>query len=551
MRINMYKTLVMATIVGFCTGCSLSKKIDKEIDVAVEEMKDLKIESEVPTATIPDDVIRVKDDIWLGNSSEIEYEGEPVPAYLDTADGITLISNRPITLYEIGDAINKITSLKVRYDQDLEQEAQSNAAGNAPSMDSVGADWAEPTKMLVSYQGPLSGLLDEISSRFGIWWKYEKKEIVFYKKITKIFVIYSLPTQSSLSSSVGGNSTDSGSAGSNSISLSNSASIEMWNSIQSAIQTMVPDAQITPDPSNGTMSVTATPTDIKKVAKFVNEQNARMSRQVAITVKVLQVTLTDSEAMGLNWSAVYNSVKKHIGDITLGSAPGGLGSADAVGGSLGIKLLPDRWDVGTLIEAISKQGKTHLVTSGTVTTMNNKPAPIQVVEKQNYISEITKTTSGDDSNDFSVDTDEVETGFTLNILPRILEHGRLLIMFNMTLSDLISLEKVYTSDSGSSSSGGDDEEGKSGSEGSGSYVQNPKVQSRGFSQEIAMKSGETLVLSGYERSENNLSKSGVGSPDNLLLGGTREATQGRSMIIILLTPVVLESPLNPETRINL
>ena len=535
MRISIYKTFIIAAMVGFCAGCSLSKKVEADVDRVAEEMKDLKVEAEVPTATISDDVIRVKDDIWLGNSSEIEYEGQPVPSYLETADGITLISNRPITLFEIGDTINKITSLKVRYDQDLEQEAQSNAASNAPSLDSVGADWTEPTKMLVSYQGPLSGLLDEISSRFGIWWKYENKEIFFYKRITKTFVIYSLPTQSSLSTSVGGSSTEGGSAGSNSIQLSNSANIEMWNNIQTSLQSMVSgDTQIVADSSNGTISVTGTPSDIKKVAKFVNEQNMRLSRQVAITVKVLQLTLSDAEEMGLNWTAVYESAKKHIGNATISSLTKTITSSETAG-SINMRLLPDNWTLDATIKAISEQGKSNLITSGTVTTLNNKPAPIQVVKTQNYISEITVTSNGGDSDDrdVSVDTEEIETGFTLNILPRILEHGRLLLMFNMTLSDLLELEKVVTDQS------------------SGSFIQNPIIESRGFSQEIAMKSGETLVLSGYERSETELNKSGVGHPDNIFLGGSNESKKGKTMIIILLTPVVLETPLNPETRINM
>lgn len=379
-------------------------------------------------------------------------------------------------------------------------------------------------------------MLDEVSSRFGIWWKYEKKEIFFYKKITKTFVVYSLPTQSSLSTSVGGSSTEGGGAGSNSISLSNSANIEMWNNIQSTVQSMVSgDTQIVADSSNGTIAVTGTPTDIKKVAKFINEQNVRLSRQVAITVKVLQLTLSDSEELGLNWSAIYESVKLHNPDsYGITSLSKTITNTEAASG-INMNLLPDNWDLKATLQAISEQGKSNLVTSGTVTTLNNKPAPIQVVKKQNYISEITVTSSGDsgDDRDVSVDTEEVETGFTLNILPRILEHGRVLLMFNMTLSDLLELEKVVT-----------DEKYKS-------FVQNPKVESRGFSQEIAMKSGETLVLSGYERTEQSVIKDGVGTPDNMLMGGAKVAEKDKTMIIILLTPVVLETPLNPETRINI
>lgn len=538
MRTNKYNILTFAMVATFLASCSLSSKTEKAIDREEDTIQDLQVKAEVPTETIPDDVIRVKDDIWLGNTSDVEYEGEPVPAYLEGAEGITLISNRPITLYEIGDTINKITSLKIRYDQDLEQQAQSDAAGNPPSMDSIGADWTEPTKMLVSYQGPLSGLLDEVSSRFGIWWKYEKKEIYFYRRITKTFVLYSLPTNSSISATVGGSSTEGGGAGSNSISLSNSTQVEMWSNIESAIQAMISsDAQLTMDSSNGTISLTATPSDIKKVSKFINEQNARLSRQVAISVKVLQFTTSSSDVLGLNWNAIMQKgqisegVYKKSWDIK--SLPV---SANNDAGGISMSILSGNWTYKGMINALSTLGKTSLVTSGTVTTLNNKPAPIQVVKKQNYISETTKTSSGSDNYyDISVDTDSVETGFTLNVLPRILEHGRLLVMFNMTLSDLLDLEKVYTEES---------------KEGGGTYVQNPVVESRGFSQEIAMKSGETLVLSGYERAENTMDKQGVGSANNMLLGGENNRKQSKTMIIIMLTPVVLETPLNPETRIN-
>lgn len=536
MRIDNLKLLTLAAVVAFSASCSLSSKIDSKIDREQENMEALREAGEVPGVTIPDDVIRVKDDIWLGNTSDVEYEGEPVPQYLETAEGITLISNRPITLFEIGDTINKITSLKVRYDPLLEQEAQSNAASNQPTMDALGADWTEPSKMIVSYQGPLSGLLDEVASRFGIWWKYEKKEIYFYKHITKTFVIYSLPTNSNLYVNVGGSSTEGGSAGSNSVNLSNSAQIEMWSKIDAAVRSIASaDAQINIDSSNGTITVTATPTDIKKIAKFVNEQNVRLSRQVAITVKVLQLAMEDDDSYGVNWNAVFSG-NSHIKRLGIASATG---VAPTGAGALDMNIVSGSWSIAPVIQALSTQGKTNLVTSGTITTLNNKPAPIQVVKTQNYISEITKTNSGaDDYYDISTETKEIETGFTLDILPRILEHGRLLIMFNMTLSDLLSLEKVNI--------GG----GKSTDPDSGSYIQNPVVESRGFSQEISMKSGETLVLSGYERTEDSVDKRGVGSPDNILLGGSNEGKRKKTMIIILLTPVVLESPLNPETRVE-
>ena len=116
-----------------------------------------------------------------------------------------------------------------------------------------------------------------------------------------------------------------------------------------------------------------------------------------------------------------------------------------------------------------------------------------------------------------------------------------MMMFNLTLSDLISLDKIEFGNLG----GGSSEEG-----GEKSFVQNPVIESRGFSQEVVMTSGESLVLTGFERVENYANKQGVGSAENSLLGGGAAAEKTRRVLVIVLTPVVLESPLNPESRMH-
>lgn len=523
--INLLKPAVLA-LVGITVACSISPELDEKMANQAEEVMDLRQQAKVPGEPVPDDVVRVKNDIWLGDTSTVEFEGEPIPAYLEAKDGVTLISNRPITLYEIGIMINKITSLSVRYAPELEENAIANADNNEPSMQDLGAQWADSTRMIVNYKGPISGLLDEVANRFGVWWKYEKKEIYFYKYITKTFVIYSLPTNPSLNVTVGGE------GGASSISQSSSVDgMDMWNNIQSTIQSMITqDLNLVIDKANGTITVTATPTDIKRVAKYVNEQNQRVSKQVAISVKVLQVAINDSDKYGLDLDATFKAGS--LKNVTAKSAS----SLDDAYNQLSMGISSKHWDVNAAVGALSQEGRTNLVTSGTVTTMNNKPAPIQVVKTQNYISNITKTNSGDsDTYDISVETEQIETGFTMSVLPRVLDHGRVLMFFNLTLSDLLALEDVNVS----------------GGEGSDSeYIQNPKIETRGFTQEVALKSGETLILAGYERVEDSTDKQGVGSAKNPILGGSQSATEDRTLLVIMLTPVVMESPLSPESRMN-
>ena len=523
--------LVAVLLLGLASSCSISTDMDATMERNIEATTVLSEKAKVPTKRIDEDVVRVKNDIWLGDLSEIEYDGQPLPANFETKDGVTLISNRPITLYEIGDMINKITSLRVSFAADLDTEARNTAKSNRPNPQNVNVDWTEPSKMLVSYQGPLSGLLDEIGSRFGIWWKYDKKEIYFYKNITRTFVLYSLPSEPNMNVTVGGSA--SGSGASNSLTMANSAKLEFWNNIEKSIKSMIDaKAQVSMDSSNGTIAVTANPNDIKKVAKFINEQNTRLSRQVAISVKVLQVNVSDSDRFNLDLAAAFADPQGNKAGII------GVARSADLSDNLSMTLVPGNVRIDAALQALSKQVTTNLITSGTITTLNNKPAPIQVVKKQNYISQITKTNSGGDSNyyDISTETEEIETGFTMNVLPRILEHGRIMLMFNLTLSDLLALEKVNLDGSNDTSGG--------------QYIQNPVVENRGFSQEVAMTSGQSLVLTGYERVENKADKTGVGSANNSLLGGSASAEKDRSILVIILTPVVLESPLTPESRMH-
>ena len=517
-------------------SCSLPADYDAAMERDVDAVIRSKEDAKVPQPPADTDVIRVKDDIWLGDASEIEYEGDkPLPNYLETADGVTLVSNRPITLYEIGNMISQITSIKTRFAPQLEGAAKAAADRNAPSVNKVGSKWSDTSRMLVSYKGSLSGLLDEVCSYFGVWWKYENGEIYIYKYTTKTFTLYTLPTSpsmtASVSSSTGGGSISNGLSG-----------IDLWENIVSAVKSMLGSgSNLVTDPMNGTLTITATPTEIKKVAKFVHEQNVRLSRQVAISVKVFEVAITEERGFGLDLDAafkdrLYDKDGNRLPGIGHGVSIDALGTPEGLAdsnGSLSMKIISGDISVDAAIQALAKQGTTSLVTSGTVTTMNNKPAPIQVVQKQNYVSEITKTNSGSsgDNYDISVETDELETGFTLDVLPRIMEHGRLMMLFSLSLSNLVGMDIQPV---------GED----------GQYVQNPNTTERGFSQEISLKSGETLILSGYETVQNSLTKEGVGAINNTILGGIQQHKKVRTVLVIMLTPVVVESPLLPESRMR-
>ena len=116
----------------------------------------------------------------------------------------------------------------------------------------------------------------------------------------------------------------------------------------------------------------------------------------------------------------------------------------------------------------------------------------------------------------------------MEVLPRLLDHGRMLLMFTMTLTDLEELaEKRFE-----------------GSGGASTTMQLPKMKTRGFVQEIAMTSGQTLMLSGFEEVRTSTQE------DKYISKYSNSADKQRNIMVVLLSPEVMISPLSPETRMK-
>ena len=555
--------LILSGFVCALTACSLSKTVDNDVDRNLEKIE-TSLENAHPAETqISLDTISVKDDIWLGNKSVKIHEGESLPAKFETENGITLFNTQPVGLMTLAEQLTRMTGISVRIDERVKE--QNEELLDDEETDIEEGDPTPKNMILPNYEGKLSGFLDQVAARFNLWWRYHNNEIVFYQMETRIFTFYALPTTSNLSATIGGTSSG-GDGGNTSTNLDSSIETNFWEEVESTVTAMIPEnAQITSSKTNGTITVTASPYTLQRVAQYVRSMNDKLSRQVAISVKVLQVTLSDEEQIGLNLNLVTSALSKRIGfDIAtttaLTAASGstdsltmGLVQPDASGNWITDQSNPwsklwkqnyilkettnaagetiYEWVPNTdspysatsaVIDAISKQGATSLVTSATVTTLNNKVAPVQVSTETSYIAS-TEMTVQDGITTITPTTGTVNAGFTMEVLPRILDHGRLLLMFTMTITELTNMETITTGSS---------------------MTQLPTIETRGFVQEVAMVSGSTLILSGFEKvqSSNERTKG--------VTGMRKKSDKDRNVLVVLLTPQVLVSPLSPETRMQ-
>jgi len=540
------KTIGLATalMLGVMTLASCNKYVKEtndKIETTLERAEENLQRAEIPDIPEPVDTVRTKNDIWLGNSSVKIMEGDALPTWLEADDGITISIAEETTLPLLAEELTDLTGVTVR-------------------LDDLKAEEAIPEETVpVNYSGKLSGLLNYISNRYGVWWRYKNGIITFFTKETRVFSIYALPTETQMSASITGSSMGENGGGNASSSLSTSANLALWDSIEKGVEQVVGEqGTISFSRPTGTITVTASPFIMRKVASYVNNWNEKLTRQVAISVKVLQVAVSREDNYGFDLRAVFNSTdvagtfsSPYYIDAAGGTTAGALGLM-----SLTLINPNSKWkDTASVIQAFSTLGKTSLVTSSSVTTMNNKVAPVQVTTSENYVKETSVTTSGsgeDRDTEVDMETDTLNYGFSMEILPRILDHGRLIVLFSLSISDLISLEQ-FSSNSGVMGGAGDneeDEDGSSSGDKESTVVQLPKMQMRGFMQEIAMRSGSTLVLTGFEKVSDTTTTSGIGRPKMSLLGGQAYNSNTRDVLVILLTPEVLESPMSPETRMR-
>lgn len=388
------------------------------------------------------------------------------------------------------------------------------------------------------YNGNLSGFLDVASARYSVYWEWNDNKVRFFRTATKTFRLVALPGDTTLSAKIsnqsGGSSGSGGttSVGGTSASSSQEAGVSfsglsVWKGIEDAIKTMLTTSgKVVVTASTGTVTVTDTPQVLAQVEKFIEQQNAALGRQVVVNVRVLAVDLSNSDSYGINWNVVYNSLSQNFG-WTLNNA-----FAPEVGASsLALKILGTAgaatnsniksWAGSeAMIDALSKQGRVSQVTSASVTTLNNQPAPIQVGRQTSYLASSTTTigTAGAPSTT-TLQPGLITTGFSMNLVPHMLDGGRLLLQYAVDLSSLLNLATVTSG---------------------GSSIQTPEIETRNFLQRVMLNSGDTLVVTGFEQSSMSGNMQGVGDASNTALGGGVKGSKNKTVLVILIQPVIAD-----------
>ncbi|WP_145139721.1 type II secretion system secretin GspD [Pseudomonas duriflava] len=315
-----------------------------------------------------------------------------------------------------------------------------------------------------------------------------------------------------LSNGLGNTGTGTGTTGSRAATDSDSESADSNTTGGSGNDTGV---RITAQKSSNQLLIRTRPSQWNEIQSAIRRlDNAPM--QVQIETRILEVSLTGSLSLGVQWylgNLAGNSSTEGVENTSgsqgaLGQGGAALSSTDA----LFYSFVSNNLQVA--LHALETNGNTRVLSAPSLVVMNNQQAQIQVGDNIPITQTAVTTTS--ESTYSSVQY--VQTGVILDVIPRINPGGLVYMDIQQQVSDASS-----TTDANG----------------------NPSISTRAVTTQVAVQSGQTILLGGLIQQSEAESDNSVPYlsriPGLHWLFGNTSRSRGRSELIVLITPRVITS----------
>lgn len=281
----------------------------------------------------------------------------------------------------------------------------------------------------------------------------------------------------------------------------------------SAGKTLEESVRITAQKSTNQLLVRTRPAQWKEIESAIKRLD-NLPLQVQIETRILEVKLSGELNLGVQWylgKLAGNSSSTTVADTAgsqgaLGSGGIGLGAAD----SLFYSFVSNNLQVA--LHALETNGRTQVLSAPSLVVMNNQQAQIQVGDNI-PISQTTVNTSLSNTTLSSVEY--VQTGVILDVTPRINPGGLVYMDIQQQVSNADTSGVTATQP-------------------------NPSISTRSISTQVAVQSGQTVLLGGLIKQDNAESTSSVPGLGNIpglrWLFGSTSKSKDRTELIVLITP---------------
>ncbi len=290
--------------------------------------------------------------------------------------------------------------------------------------------------------------------------------------------------------------------------------------------------------STGTIMVTDYPINLNKIASYLETVEGSSQRQVSIQAKIMEVTLSDSHKEGINWKVIeglpratnvafgltnkagttgYTGTSSgYLTDTGTISTPGGF-KIGAYGGIFSLGAAGTEVALSDIMQAIAEQGDIKVLSSPTISTLNNQKAVIRVGDQDVFF--ITGAVSTQTTVTQTIQPMTIDIGIILDVTPQIAEDGTIIMSIHPSITDKTG-EKTTP-------------DGKS---------TFPLLSVRETDTTVRVRDGQTIIIAGLIREKMEEDHTGVPVLQSLpLMGGLfryKTGTKTKSELVIMITPTL-------------
>ena len=232
---------------------------------------------------------------------------------------------------------------------------------------------------------------------------------------------------------------------------------------------------------------------------------------IVFEVYIWEVSLNNDNSTGIDWQGVGK----------LGGYSSGIDFSGSVGANFNpISIgLPTTGEIafGTddVFQFISAYGAVKTISQPQITVLSGATASLRAADTVNYVSSLTRSTE-DGETTVSTETDSVDTGFTLAIS----SHWDNATVYGEVEIDLEEFRGFQNFDA------------------DGTVLQLPQTTERELSTQIRIRPGDSLLIAGLVRENDEYDTSGAGF-DSPFLPTSRSITTSNTELVFLLKPRVI------------
>jgi MSHA type pilus biogenesis protein MshL len=288
--------------------------------------------------------------------------------------------------------------------------------------------------------------------------------------------------------------------------------------------------------STGVVWVTDYPLNLNKVASFLESIEGSSQRQVIIQARIFEVVLSDDYKAGINWKAI-EALPRSInlswgltnkagttgfpGGITT-TTPGtvatpGLFKVMPFGGMFALGALGSEVALSDIMQLISEQGDVKVLSSPSISTLNNQKAIIRVADQDVFF--ITGAVANQTAVTQTVQPMTIDIGLILDVTPQIAEDGTI----------IMNIHPSVTEKTGE----------KPSPDGKTTF---PLLSVRETDTTVKVKDGQTIIIAGLMHEKNDDTLIGVPGLRALpLIGGVfkyKSQSKRNSELVIMITPTL-------------